>query len=113
MVRALLDTGYKKPEDDVDAVDEMEVVPYTGQDSDGDDDDDGDGDSGSSCLGFSSQPRVPSVSHPRQVFMLGRKLAGRKCTDKSPAAKAKQPAKIHGTTVGLFTLLVENEILCR
>ena len=98
-MRTLLDFGYKKPEDDVDAIDEMAVEPYIDQGSNDDDDDDDDDDS-------SSQPRVLSSSSPRQVFALGRKLAGRKSMEKHPAAKPKHSAKIHGKTVDLFTLLV-------
>jgi len=100
-VRALLDAGYKKPDEDMDACDEMAVEPYVDRESDDDDDAD------TSSLGSSSQPRVPSSSHPRQVFALGRKLAGRKSMEKQPVAKAKQPAKIHGTAIDLFTFLVE------
>jgi len=95
-VRTLLDFGYKKPEEDVDAIDEMAVEPYIDHGSNDDDDDDD----------SSSQPRVLSSSSPRQVFALGRKLAGRKSMEKHPAAKPKHPAKIHGKTVDLFTLLV-------
>jgi len=100
IVRALLDFGYKKLKDDLDAIDEMAVKPYIDLESDDDDDDD--------ALGSSSQPQVLPSSHPRQVFALGRKLAGRNSTEKHFAAKPKQPAKIHGMIVDLFTLLVEN-----
>jgi len=78
-VRALLDAGYEQPKDDIDDVDEMAVKPYVDEASDDDD---------TSVVGSSFQPR--------QVFALGRKHAGLKSTAKLPAAKAKQPTKIHG-----------------
>jgi len=83
-VRALLDAGYEKPEDDSDTADEMSVEPYIDQDDDDDDDDD-----------------LPASRH-RQVFALGRTPAHVKSTAKFPAAKANQPTKIRGTTVDIF-----------
>jgi len=96
MVRALLDSGYEKPDDDIDTVDEMAVKPYVDHDSDDDDD-------------LSSV----SSSQPRQVFTLGRQHYVPKSTKKLSATTAKQPAKMHGTAVVNFYASVIENLRCR
>ena len=96
MVRALLDSGYEKPDDDIDTVDEMAVKPYVDHDSDDDDD-------------LSSV----SSSQPRQVFTLGRQHYVPKSTKKLSAATAKQPTKMHGTAVVNFYASVIENLRCQ